>query len=192
MKKVNNTSQFAIRTLSDFSHKLLLLLEEKRLEEISGQKLCNLCHYPRSTFYNYFEDIYDLMDYCWKDIMKDIDIEKYLKGDEEKGTLGIFVILYDYFDQYRNNIHRIFTKNTGRCMNSLRYFMRENIKEAIRLCSKTKDFPLREDVMVEYYALNIEMLLEKCFLEENTLSKQEAIQAVKFLLGTVEREVHKG
>lgn len=112
MKKVNNTSQFAIRTLSDFSHKLLLLLEEKRLEEISVQKLCDLCHYPRSTFYNYFEDIYDLMDYCWKDIMKDIDIEKYLKGDEEKDTLGIFVILYDYFDQYRNNIHRIFTKNT--------------------------------------------------------------------------------
>lgn len=77
-------------------------------------------------------------------------------------------------------------------MNSLRYFMSENIKEAILQCPKTKDFPLREDVMVEYYALNIEMMLEKCFLEENTLSKQEAIQAVKFLLGTVEREVHKG
>ena len=32
------------------------------LEKISVQKICDICNYPRSTFYNYFEDIYDLMD----------------------------------------------------------------------------------------------------------------------------------
>lgn len=38
----------------------------------------NFC-YPRSTFYNYFDDIYDLMDYCWIVIVKDMNLEQYMK-----------------------------------------------------------------------------------------------------------------
>ena len=58
-------------------------------------------------------------------------------------------------------------------------------------CPYTKDFPLREDVMVDYYAVTIEMLLEKCFLEKNPLSKEEAVQSLGFLLGTIEKEAHR-
>ena len=44
------------------------------LEKISVQKICDICNYPRSTFYNYFED----MDYCWIAIMDDMNIEKFM------------------------------------------------------------------------------------------------------------------
>ena len=71
------------------------------LEEISVQKICNVCSYPRSTFYNYFDDIYDLMDYCW------IVIEKYLNVKGEQNTEQIFSLLYGYLDQYRPQIYRI-------------------------------------------------------------------------------------
>ena len=59
------TGRLARQTLSDFSEKMLMLLADMSLEEISVQKMCDICNYPRSTFYNYFDDIYDLMDYCW-------------------------------------------------------------------------------------------------------------------------------
>lgn len=91
--KVNlsgKTSRFAKRTLADFSEKMIVMLEDMSLEEISVQKICNVCNYPRSTFYNYFDDIYDLMDYCWIAIMKDMDIEKCMNAQGEQNTEQIF------------------------------------------------------------------------------------------------------
>ena len=104
------TSRFAKRTLADFSERMIVMLADMPLEEISVQKICDMCNYPRSTFYNYFDDIYDLMDYCWIAIMKDMDIEKYLNVQGEQNTEQIFSLLYEYLDQYRSQISRILLK----------------------------------------------------------------------------------
>ena len=187
------TSRFAKRTLADFSEKMIVMLADMPLEEISVQKICDVCNYPRSTFYNYFEDIYDLMDYCWIAIMKDMDIEKYLNAQGEQNTEQIFSLLYEYLDRYRSQIYRILLKNSleGRCMASLRTFMKKQIGQIISKCPGTRDFPVREDIMVDYYVATLEMLLEKCFFAKKQLSKEEALQAVDFLLGSVEKEAHK-
>ncbi len=157
------TGRFARRALSDFSEKMILLLTDMPLEEISVRKICDICNYPRSTFYNYFDDIYDLMDYCWIVIVKDMKLDQYMNIPAEDRTKEIFLMLYDYLDGYRPQIHKILSKNSlnGRCMSSLRLFMREQIKDIISRCPYTKDFPLREDVMADYYTVTIEMLLEK-------------------------------
>lgn len=187
------TGRFARRTLSDFSEKMILLLTDMPLEEISVRKICDICNYPRSIFYNYFDDIYDLMDYCWIVIIKDMNLEQYMKIPAEDRTKEIFLMLYDYLDGYRSQIHKILSKNSlnGRCMSSLRLFMRGQIKDIVSRCPYTKDFPLCEDVMVDYYAVTIEILLEKCFLEKISLSKEEAVQSLEFLLGTIEKEAHR-
>ena len=189
----DKTSRFAKRTLADFSERMIVMLADMPLEEISVQKICDICNYPRSTFYNYFDDIYDLMNYCWTAIMKDMSIEKYLNIPEEQNTEQIFSLLYEYLDQYRLQIHRILLKNglEGRCMASLRAFMKKQIRQIISICPGTGDFPVREDVMVDYYAATIEMLLEKCFFAKEELSKEEALQAVRFLLGSIEKEAHR-
>ena len=192
-KLSDKTSRFAKRTLADFSERMIVMLADMSLEEISVQKICDICNYPRSTFYNYFDDIYDLMDYCWIAIMKDMDIEKYLNVQGEQNTEQIFSFLYEYLDRYRPQIYRILSKNglEGRCMASLRAFMKKQIGQIISKCPGTRDFPVREDIMVDYYAATLEMLLEKCFFAKEQLSKEEALQTVGFLLGSVEKEAHK-
>ena len=192
-KLSDKTSRFAKRTLADFSEKMIVMLEDMSLEKISVQKICGVCNYPRSTFYNYFDDIYDLMDYCWIAIMKDMDIEKYLNVQGEQNTEQIFSLLYEYLDRYRPQIYRILLKNglEGRCMVSLRAFMKKQIRQIISICPGTRDFLVREDIMIDYYAATLEMLLEKCFFAKEQLSKEEALQAVGFLLGSVEKEAHK-
>ena len=192
-KLSDKTSRFAKRTLADFSEKMIAMLADMPLEEMSVQKICDICNYPRSTFYNYFDDIYDLMDYCWIAIMKDMDIEKYLNVQGEQNTEQIFSFLYEYLDRYRPQIYRILSKNglEGRCMASLRAFMKKQIGQIISKCPGTRDFPVREDIMVDYYAVTLEMLLEKCFFANEQLSKEEALQTVGFLLGSVEKEAHK-
>lgn len=180
------TSRFATRALNDFSNKMMELLMTLPLEGITVQQLCDACNYPRSTFYNYFEDIFDLMDYCWLVIMQDIHIS------EGENTQEIFTILYEYFDEYREQIYRISTRNTlnGMCMNSLRAFLKKQIKEILNTCANTQNCSIRQDVMVDYYTLTIEMLLEKSFLDKNPLSKEKALSSVRFLLGTIEKEIH--
>ena len=192
-KLSDKTSRFAKRTLADFSEKMIAMLADMPLEEMSVQKICDICNYPRSTFYNYFDDIYDLMDYCWIAIMKDMDIEKYLNVQGEQNTEQIFSLLYEYLDRYRPQIYRILLKNSleGRSMASLRAFMKKQIGQIISKCPGTRDFPVREDIMVDYYAATLEMLLEKCFFAKEQLSKEEALQTVGFLLGSVEKEAHK-
>ena len=172
---------------------MMVMLADMSLEEISVQKICDICNYPRSTFYNYFDDIYDLMDYCWIAIMKDMDIEKYMNVHGEQNTEQLFLLLYEYLEHYRLQIHKILLKNglEGRCIASFRTFMRKQIGKVISICPGTKDFPVREDVMVDYYAATIEMLLEKCFFAKEQLNKEEALQAVCFLIGSVEKEAHR-
>ena len=70
------TSRFAKRVLADFSDSMIVMLADMPLEEISVQKICDICNYPMSTFYSYFDDIYDLMDYCWIAIMVEKEAHK--------------------------------------------------------------------------------------------------------------------
>ena len=53
------------KTLNKLSNTLLSLLKQKSFEQISVKELCRESKTGRSTFYNYFDDIYDLLDYFW-------------------------------------------------------------------------------------------------------------------------------
>ena len=55
----------AKRTLNDFMCTMFTMLSEKNFEEITGGELCKCANYPRATFYNYFDDKFDLLNYCW-------------------------------------------------------------------------------------------------------------------------------
>ena len=55
----------AQRTLEAFSGTMFELLSRKSFEEITVNELCQQSNYPRATFYNYFDDKYDLLNYCW-------------------------------------------------------------------------------------------------------------------------------
>ena len=51
----------AKRTLNDFMCTMFTMLSEKNFEEITVGELCKCANYPRATFYNYFDDKFDLL-----------------------------------------------------------------------------------------------------------------------------------
>ncbi|MDO4284245.1 MAG: TetR/AcrR family transcriptional regulator [Eubacteriales bacterium] len=189
----NKTNRFAKRTLAAFSEALFMLMEKSSLETISVQKLCDSCNYPRSTFYNYFEDIYDLMEYCWEAIAGDMDIRKCMELPEEERTKAIFIVMYEYLNERKETLNKIVKHNgmDGRMMFSLSKHMKARIKEMIAACEYSNQYPIRQDIIVDFYAETFEMLLEKSFFEGQVLSKEDAVTALSFLIGSVEKEVHK-
>ena len=75
-------------------------------------------------------------------------------------------------------------------MASLRTFMKNQIRQVISMCPGTKDFPVREDVMVDYYAATLEMLLEKCFFTKEQLEEEQEQFAKGNVRGDVYRRLH--
>ena len=56
-------------TRNDFITAFWQLYQIKTIDKISIRELCELSGYNCSTFYSYFENIYDLLDEAIEDIM---------------------------------------------------------------------------------------------------------------------------
>lgn len=76
-------TQGAGRTLSAFSMAMFQLLAVKSFEKISAGEICSKARFPRSTFYNYFDDKYDLLNYCWIALSEEIGLGEYRHTEEE-------------------------------------------------------------------------------------------------------------
>lgn len=77
MKYLNNDEMTIAnkRTLQSLRRALTDLLKVKPLEKISIQELCDIAMISRGTFYNYFYDKYDLLNYDWTQVQLEIDPE---------------------------------------------------------------------------------------------------------------------
>ena len=116
MKKLNKT-RFAKRALEDFSRTMIELLSKKPFENIMVSEICEISNYPRATFYNYFEDKYDLLNYCWDCFGEKIDFQNdYDYMDTDEKMYDLFNSLYDFFKR------KYFIK--GRRKNILKVFIR--------------------------------------------------------------------
>lgn len=180
---------FTKRLLSDFSSGLLELLQEKKLESITIAQLCERTNYPRSTFYNYFEDIYDLMDYCWETISEQIKIADFQTIEHDKRTLVLFDMVYDYMEANRTSIDKLLGRNSidGAMLLSLDRFIKKTIYHMVTECQFSYKYPVPYEIVAQHYSNTVQMILSACFLDK-TITKKEALSYMDFLLGTLERE----
>lgn len=190
MKYDRDTAQnrFAQRTLNDFSGALFSLLERKRFEDIRASEVCESCNYPRATFYNYFRDIYDLLDYCWQTVSREVYPKELFLLPEHLRTQALFARLYDVLDAERARIDRILRHNPpdGVMVESLRRFLRADITQRMLACPCAAQYPVPFELIAAHYANTIQLVLEWCFLRKAPLSKAQAQQYIAFLLGTLE------
>jgi Transcriptional regulator len=72
---MNKQPEITDKTRQTFIHVFCELYSQKPIEKISIQEIANRAGYNRSTFYQYFTDIYDLLDYVEGRVMKSIKEE---------------------------------------------------------------------------------------------------------------------
>ena len=123
----------AKRTLNDFKTMMFTLLSEKSFEEITVGELCKRANYPRATFYNYFEDKFDLLNYCWLWLTKEIHLEDYQYLPHDKTLHIFFDRIFDFSKENRKKIHSVFTYNSeiGYMFSSFRNFMNREESQPI-------------------------------------------------------------
>lgn len=178
------TNRFAERTLAAFSESLMQLLEKKALESITVGELCEHCNYPRATFYNYFDDIYDLLNYVWYCMEKDIVISDYPDIKPEERIYVIFSRVYDYFDTWRERLDKIMKQNLadGAFVLSCGRYVRKRITEIMKStgCDTAHDIPF--DMVAEHYGNSLQLVLEWSFLRSDSMSRDEALKCLRVLL----------
>ena len=185
-------NKFTQRTLEAFVTTLLNLLQEKNFDAITIGELCDRCNYPRSTFYNYFEDIYDLMEYCWEHIGMEMKLNLYKDIPYDERTITLFQRSYEYMDSQRTVIDKILIHNDvdGKMVQLLARFIRKRIYEMIIECPCTENYQVPSEMMVQHYSNTIQLILEWCFLRKEKMELRQAENSLEYLLGILEREVH--
>lgn len=149
------------RTLKSLRQALTELLKIKSLEQISVQELCEEAMISRGTFYNYFYDKYDLLNYDWEQIQ----LEVYPKltdfnlktGDYKEYMNLLFKNLIDYLSEEREVYQMIINNNTNSIFFiNMHEYMEEQIflklKEVVDFESKSR-IPL--DLLATLYANTI-------------------------------------
>lgn len=188
-EKINKNKSFVKRMLGDFTSALFELLKKKKLESITVAELCEKVNYPRSTFYNYFEDIYALMDYCWESISETMKINDFKSIDHEKRTLTLFDMVYDFMEKNRSSISSLLRNNKpyGAMILSLEKHMKNTIYQMVIECQFSYKYPLPLEIVAEHYSNTVQLVLMRCLLYAS-ITKKDAISYIDFLLGTLEKE----
>lgn len=183
----NKTNRFATRTLATFSNTLFQLLSKKNFETIMVNEICEISNYPRATFYNYFDDKYDLLEYCWSILRKKIRLDEYPNIEPEKRTYEIFDRIYDFLNINRNNLSSILHLNTlnGELITNFRIYTKSQISNIMEHCSCTERYTIPYGIIAEHYCNTIMLVLEWSFLQNKQLTKKEAHEYLTYLLSNI-------
>lgn len=185
-------TQGAQRTLDDFSNAMFLLLSEKSFDDINVKEICNAVNYPRSTFYNYFDDKYDLLNYCWHVLSLEIKLDEYEELPKD-GLLFIYLErIYDMLAVKQEKLNKILFCNglNSTLTSSLRLYLQKRMREifytyAEVCCSKIKGrIPL--ELLADHYCNTLLLVLEWVFFRQNTATKEETLNYLTYLLENIQ------
>jgi len=174
----------AKRTLDAFSGTMFELLSTKAFEEIAVNELCQKSNYPRATFYNYFDDKYDLLNYCWHSIGKQIHIDEYAELDPEESLYIFFDRAYDFASTHLEKIQRILKFNSidTFLLNHFKGYLGTQMREIFQQCPYKNRYEIPYEIVADHYCNTILLILEWSFLRGNGFSKTQAHEYLKYLL----------
>ena len=166
----------ASRTLYSLQQSLLSLLSEKSFEEIAVGELCEKAMLPRATFYNYFDDKYDLLEYCFKTARDRLD-----SGCRDAETCvqrmnALMENCFDFLDQNRETMEWVLKNNPP------------NMSAAFKSNPDSHRFKVPQEMAANLYSQVILIILEWKYLDKKECSKEQAKEYLKQMVSGIEPE----
>lgn len=174
MKKKTEQTEMTQRNFQDA---FWLLYEKKSIDKITVKDICNLAGYNRSTFYQYYADVYDVLHKLEKQLLDEVDefvvylVEQANNFDASqalKAILEIFAHLNKYITVLLGpHGDTEFTRKVV-----------ENLKPIwIKYFFKTEQYTAAEvDLLMEYYISGLLSMYQKWFCDNNGVSIERIIQ----------------
>lgn len=166
----------AARTLQSLQHGMLALLSVKSFETLTVGELCEKAMLPRATFYNYFDDKYDLLEYCLETAHRKLD-----SGCEGADTCrermdALMENCMDYLDQNMDTVQKILKYNppSQYLINQIRFYLLSNMEAAFQVSSCSHRFQIPGQMAAKLYSESVLIVLEWKYLEKKACTKEQA------------------
>lgn len=176
----------ARRTLDALSGAMFSLLSEKAFEAITVGELCEQARYPRATFYNYFDDKYDLLNYCWLSLAEKIGLSEYHHAPENEMLYLYFDRIYDFTKQNSERISRVLSHNpeVGYMFSSFRNFLNSQMRRIFKDCPDAlrKDIP--NELLADHYSNTLFLVWQWAAVKCTDCSQETSHAYLKQLLET--------
>lgn len=177
-------SRSAGRVFSAFRMALYTLLQRQSFESITVQALCTAADYPRSTFYNYFTDIYDLLEFCMDSPILGFDGQKYKPYSSADRVFAVYADLYDLLEPQRDALSRIFINNKPDGVLRTAFFRQlENRVFSSLADALPEQGAISREMLAEHCAGVLFLVFSWCFVKKDFLSKEAGMDALRFLIG---------
>lgn len=179
----NNQTRGAKRVLTAITGSFFNLLTQKPFTEISVGEICENADYPRATFYNYFDDKYDLLNYLLYTIALKIKVDEYEAVPTSERLPVFYDRLYNLFEEFSKQVEGIvsYNRTDDYFMSSLKIFMLSQIK---LLCEEgvvgKTDVPL--EMVAEHYSNTIYLVMEWKFVKGHHCTKEKSYEFLTKLL----------
>lgn len=177
----------AKRTLDALSGAMFLLLSEKPFEGITVGELCEQAQYPRATFYNYFDDKYDLLNYCWLSLTEKIGLSEYRHAPKNEMLYLFFDRIYAFTKQNNERIGRILSNNleVGYMFSSFRNFLNSQMRRIFRDCPDALNKDIPNELLADHYSNTLFLVWQWAAVKHTDCSKETAHTYLKQLLETL-------
>jgi AcrR family transcriptional regulator len=175
----------AQRTLADFAQTMLTVAGEEDFDRISVNELCQRANYPRATFYNYFDDKYDLLNYCWTRISQEFHILPAAPQATSTDLVCYFDRLFTAFRKEMPAFNRIMQVNSldGTLVSSFISFFRRKLRTLVGRCVVLNHQNLPPELMTDHIANSILLLVEWVFLKNHPVTQDQLHTYLFELLG---------
>lgn len=184
-KKISNGAQ---RTLDSLSTTMLQLISQKNFDEITVNEICKKSTYPRATFYNYFDDKFDLLEYVWLLVVDVISVSKIKHLTLENSLYYYFDNLYSVLMKEKKFIEKVLQKNSynDTLVQSFISYLKKSLRvvlyadsanACIKGCNK-----IPAELLADHFLNSAMLILDWIFLRKHELSKEKARQYLEFLI----------
>lgn len=156
-----------IRTYTLLQAALFSLMTEMPFEKITLTRLCDRAMVPRSTFYRYFEDKYDLLRYCLQTFFDSAGLNQnvlYLQNSDstKEFVRGVLHVL----EASREPLLQVYLINKNHeFMDILRDFFIQLLDEKIKISEKNGLRLKVSQPIFTYLLAEIYLSIGKCYLE---------------------------
>ncbi|RSX52355.1 TetR/AcrR family transcriptional regulator [Bifidobacterium callimiconis] len=164
-----------IRTLDAFFDAMTGLLRTKPLTAISINELCETSSYPRATFYNYFDDRDDLVNYCWTTLAGRANMTDLESIEPERRVDVALDAMADLLESNADLLAAILEHNPadGPLFISLRAFIAERARMLMQACTDHGRHDLPDELIADHYASTLMLVLDWAYLRGHALTREQ-------------------
>lgn len=176
----------ALRTLKILETTFINLLSKKSFDEIQIQEICKESLIPRATFYNYFDDKYDFLNWLLLSFSERIYPEIDESLDHSK---NIDIIINNVLDLVDNNIemfNKIIKKNpiNSYFYHEMRHHISNMVRRILMSCTGEEKTNLPLKLIAKWNAEAFLTVFEYVYIEKNECRREEFIEYYKTIQGS--------